>query len=139
MTISLLIIPILSFALAQLIKTVVFWHHDKDLRVSNFFTDGGMPSAHSATMSSLTTMIFLTEGLTSTFFVALFVSMVVFRDAYGVRLETSKQAILINKMIKSLKMSHEKALKELVGHTKTQTFFGVILGIAVAVVAHALM
>ncbi len=130
------IVPIIAFCLAQIIKSCVFWYHDKNFHVSNLFTDGGMPSGHSATMSSLTMIIYLVDGFTTTFLVSFFVSLVVFRDAYGVRLETSKQAVIINKVVKDLKISHEKRLKELIGHTKTQTFFGIVLGVVVALLAY---
>ncbi len=61
-------------------------------------------------------------------------------DAMGVRLETGKQAKILNEMITLLealgqsKLSMEKKLKEFVGHTPTQVMAGMLLGIAVAAI-----
>ncbi len=61
-------------------------------------------------------------------------------DAMGVRLETGKQAKLLNEMVALFealgqpKLSMEKRLKEFVGHTPSQVIAGMLLGIAVAVI-----
>ena len=65
-------------------------------------------------------------------------------DASGVRLETGKQAVLLNKMMESFarlgdpNISAEQRLKEFVGHTKLQVLMGALLGIAVAALCNVL-
>ena len=67
-------------------------------------------------------------------------AIIVMHDAMGVRLETGKQAKLLNEMVTLLealgqpKLSMEKKLKEFVGHTPSQVMAGMLLGIVVAVV-----
>ena len=62
--------------------------------------------------------------------------MVICRDAVGVRLETGKQAVILNE-IKHL-FNNEKIdeikLKEFVGHTPVQVVAGVLWGSTVAII-----
>ena len=60
-------------------------------------------------------------------------------DAMGVRRETGKQAKVINNMMDwfvqmDSDISPEEKLKEFVGHSPTQVFFGALLGIIVGFV-----
>jgi acid phosphatase family membrane protein YuiD len=90
-----------------------------------------MPSGHSATMAGLTMALFYSGGFSPVFYLALFVTLIVFRDATGVRLESSRQAAILNKMLKKAE-PHHKLLKELIGHTRRQVLAGAIIGVVVA-------
>ena len=110
--------------------------------ISRLFGDGGMPSGHSATVSSLACMTGLVYGMDSfQFAVTAILAIIVCHDATGVRLETGKQAILLNEIIESMDImfSHEAAevkLKEMVGHTPFQVLAGIALGIVDAIVVY---
>ena len=100
---------------------------------------GGMPSSHSATVTGLTVGCLLAESAKSpAFAIALFMAMVVIYDAMGVRLETGKQAQVINEMFELLDrltvedLSMDVKLKEFVGHTPMQVVAGCVLGMIVA-------
>jgi acid phosphatase family membrane protein YuiD len=95
-----------------------------------------MPSAHSATVSSLCVFSLLHFGPdTFQFAVTLFLSIIVCHDAMGVRHETGKQAVLINELIEGfqkMKVEHKLPaieLKEFVGHTPLQVVAGIALGV----------
>ena len=61
------------------------------------FGDGGMPSCHSATVTSLATITGISFGLASfEFGVATILAIVVCHDAMGVRRETGIQAKVLN-------------------------------------------
>ena len=99
-----------------------------------------MPSAHSATVCALATTIFINVGPSSTeFAIAAILAIIVMHDACGVRLETGKQAQILNEMIEMFNnmsdksISPEEKLKEFVGHTKLQVFMGALLGIFIAI------
>ena len=99
-----------------------------------------MPSSHTATVFSLALMVGFTSGWGSPLFAtAAIFAGVVMHDATGVRRETGKQAVVILDMIKELQdyfseknatMKAEK-LKVLVGHSRLQVFFGMVLATAV--------
>lgn len=110
--------------------------------VKRFFGDGGMPSSHTATVSSLATFTGLAYGFASfQFAIGALFTMIVCRDAVGVRMETGKQNMIINelkKMIESKEIAEIK-LKKFVGHTPLQVLGGLIVGIAVAVIMYLII
>jgi acid phosphatase family membrane protein YuiD len=68
-------------------------------------------------------------------------AIIVCHDAMGVRMETGKQAMILNEIIDSFDIifSNEMAevkLKEMVGHTLPQVLAGVALGILDAIVVY---
>jgi len=97
---------------------------------------GGMPSSHSAAVSSLATGIAIIDGMGSTLFaLALWFAAVTMYDAAGIRRSAMIQAKILNQMIDELFQGHpisEVKLRELLGHTPIEVFVGMLLGIGVA-------
>ena len=138
-----LLIGLSSWFWAQLIKTIIHAIVTKSIDFTRLIGDGGMPSGHSATVSSLATAAALVYGLGSFEFAMAFIfAIVVCKDAMGVRLETGKQAAIINDIVEAFNVltSEEKLpdakLKEFVGHTPLQVIAGILLGIVNAVLLH---
>lgn len=136
---DILIAGLLSWMAAQIVKTILYAAINKELNLTRLMGDGGMPSAHSATVTAVAVMTGLTCGFSSSLFaVACIVAIIVMHDAMGVRLETGKQAKILNEMVALFaalgqpKLSMEKRLKEFVGHTPLQVLVGMFLGFAVA-------
>ena len=139
-----LLIGLSSWFWAQLIKTIIHAIVTKRVDFTRLVGDGGMPSGHSATVSSLATAAALVYGLGSfEFAIALVFAIVVCKDAMGVRLETGKQAAIINDIVEAFNVltSEEKLsdakLKEFVGHTPLQVIAGILLGIVNAVLLYS--
>ena len=100
-----------------------------------------MPSAHSATVTSVALSCGYVCGFDSpTFALALIFAFVVMHDAMGVRLETGKQAKVLNDLMEILytEGTYEQKLKEFVGHTPLQVISGFILGVIVSSVVFLL-
>ena len=138
-----LISGLIGWASAQILKTIIFLIVNKKLKLERLFGDGGMPSGHSATVSAVALSTGWQCGFDSAIFaVAMIIAIVVMHDAMGVRLETGKQAKVINDMTELLEklsgteLSNEEKLKEFVGHTPFQVVMGCILGVAVAAILH---
>jgi acid phosphatase family membrane protein YuiD len=133
-----LIIPICSWAIAQLLKVVVVLLQKKQLNLSYLVSSGGMPSSHSAFVSALATSVALIEGLGSVAFgISTIFALVVIYDAAGVRRSVAQQSIVLNRIMAEIRSRRPlielgRDLKELVGHTQMQVVVGVLLGIAVA-------
>ena len=132
-----------SWFWAQLIKTVLHAIVTKKLDLTRLVGDGGMPSGHSATVSSLAASAAFVYGLGSFGFAMAFIfAIVVCKDAMGVRLETGRQAVIINDIVEAFNVlaSEEKLpdakLKEFVGHTPLQVIAGILLGTANALVLY---
>jgi acid phosphatase family membrane protein YuiD len=135
-----LIAGVLGWATAQVLKTIVHLIVNRKLSWERLIGDGGMPSAHSATVTAVAVAAGIECGFDSPIFaVAAILAIIVMHDAMGVRLETGKQAKVINNMLDwflelDSDLPPEEKLKEFVGHTPTQVFFGALLGIIVGIV-----
>lgn len=130
-----LITGLSSWLIAQVLKTVIHCILYKKLELRRIYGDGGMPSGHSATVSSLATMCGLCFGAGSVeFAISAIVAIIVCHDAMGVRRETGKQAEVLNELLRFLESGREADLKELVGHTPLQVWAGILIGIANALV-----
>ena len=137
-----LLVSLSSWFVAQVLKTILYALETKKLDITRLFGDGGMPSGHSATVTSLAILSALTYGTDSfQFAVTAILAIVVCHDAMGVRLETGKQAVKINEILEVFELIHpdkisEANLKEFVGHTPIQVMAGILLGIANACVMY---
>lgn len=131
---------VIGWFFAQVLKTITHLIVYKKLVWERLVGDGGMPSAHSATVCALATTIFINIGPDSTeFAIAAILAIIVMHDACSVRLEAGKHAQILNEMIEIFdnisdkSLSTEEKLKEFVGHTKLQVFMGALLGIGIAI------
>ena len=128
----------LSWALAQIIKTIIHLITTKKFVPERLIGSGGMPSCHSAAVCALVTSLIINEGVGS-YLVAIagLLAIVVMYDATGVRRETGNQAKVLNEFIDLFKkngseISNDDRLKEFVGHSPLQVLCGAILGICFA-------
>ncbi len=137
-----LMVGIASWAVAQILKVIIHAAVYKKLEWERLFGDGGMPSGHSATVTSVATISALVCGFGSfQFAIAAILAIIVCHDAMGVRRETGKQAVIIIEMIELLEAMTKKdlpeaKLKEFVGHTPLQVIAGSLIGIANACFMH---
>ena len=133
-----LVSAMLSWLAAQIIKIFTGLYQSKQMSITNIlFGTGGMPSSHSASVLGLTTAAAIRYGLDSPYFaICAILSVIVMIDASGVRYETGKQAVLLNKITKEIFSGKPElmnsGLKELVGHTPLQVIMGALLGFGVA-------
>lgn len=136
-------VPILAWAIAQLAKVLINAIVERRFIFERLYGDGGMPSGHSATVSALMAICGWSYGFGSAAFaISTMLAVIVVHDATGVRREAGKHATSIIKIIETLNRSiiekdekiRTEKMKELVGHTPLQAFFGVLLGWLVVVI-----
>ncbi len=143
----LIMIGIVSWMLAQLIKSLIFLCRNKRLDFKTISGSGGMPSAHSALVCSVAVGTAHEYGFGSPLFsLAFTLAVIVMYDAMGVRRAAGQQAKAINDIAEYLKENKcnlpdggeylkntASQLNESLGHTPLEVFAGVVLGICVAV------
>ena len=140
-----LITGVSSWAVAQVIKVIIHAIIYKTLAWERLFGDGGMPSGHSATVSSLAVICGLICGTGSAqFAISAILAIIVCHDATGVRWETGKQAQLLNELVEAFNDLSKDALpevklKEFVGHTPVQVLAGILIGVANAFVMYMVL
>lgn len=150
-------VSILSWFVAQVIKTLLAYIPSKRLNWERMVGSGGMPSSHSAFVCATAIGIAKKAGYASpSFALAIAFAAVVMYDAMGVRRAAGEQAKVINKMVidfrdvfdmlkeevDALTKGHPpeeadgeenpKRLKEFLGHTPLEVLCGAILGITIA-------
>lgn len=135
-----LMTAVFSWFVAQVLKTAIDAYFNKGINWERMTGSGGMPSSHSSTVVSLAVAIGVSYGVDSTLFaLALIFAIVVMYDATGVRRETGKQAVILNRLLLDNPFSwtgeeFDKKLKEYVGHTPLQVLMGAILGMLIALI-----
>ena len=137
-----LMVPVSAWLIAQIIKIIINLAVNRKFDISRLFGDGGMPSGHSATVTSLAVLTGWGCGLFSPIFaISGILAIIVMNDASGVRFEAGKHATSIKQIadiINSMLSSKDEAirterLKELVGHTPLQVLCGALLGATVSI------
>jgi len=128
----------ISWFLAQSLKVVIYRYEEGRWNLLHFLEAGGMPSAHSATVTALTLAIGLSMGFdTALFTVCLVFALIVMYDATGVRRAAGKQAELLNKIVDDIyatgKIRIEK-LKELLGHDPIEVVAGAGLAVVITLI-----
>lgn len=99
---------------------------------------GGLPSNHSAIVSSMAALIALKEGIGHPAFgIAITLAFIVMLDANSLRQQVGKHAVAINKLVAGV--SDHQVLRERMGHTRLEIFAGIIVGIAVATAMNNLL
>jgi acid phosphatase family membrane protein YuiD len=138
MVIPYFVYPIISFCLAQGTKILIKALNKKKLVWRDLVAYSDMPSGHTATVVSLSTIMFLSQGLRSPEFALAFVfMMIVITDAIGLRNYLGQHGKTLNVLVKDLKEddyldnSYPKQL-ERIGHTPMQVLIGAVLGFLVS-------
>jgi acid phosphatase family membrane protein YuiD len=133
-----LIAGLVSWGIGQSIKVPIEYLRTREWNWALLFSAGGMPSTHSALMSSVTLSIGLFDGFNTPLFALAFaVSMVVMYDATGIRRQAGMHAqkinLLINELFSGQPISDEQ-LKEVLGHSPLQVLMGILLGTSISLV-----
>ena len=140
-----LYVPLLSWLAAQICKTIIYLILSGKLDLERMFGAGGMPSAHSALVCSMTIATARKFGVSSPFFAFAFIlAAIVMYDAMGVRRAAGEQAKVLNRIVDDWMNEEDdeenpmrengKRLKEKVGHTPFEVLSGALLGILMAMI-----
>jgi len=138
-----LIAALVAMVLAQIIKFPINIIVNKKIDLMIIFSNGGMPSSHSAFVSSLTTALGIEYGVDSPYFaIATVFAFITMWDAKGIRYQASKHAKILNiliqdfqNLLENLKYKTKRThvpLKELLGHKPFEVLVGALFGIVVA-------
>ncbi|HZG59400.1 MAG TPA: divergent PAP2 family protein [Anoxybacillus sp.] len=139
-----------TIGLAQFLKIPIKQLKTRKWDWSLFFETGGMPSSHSAGVSSLATYIALQRGIrTIDFALAALFGLIVMYDAQGVRRQAGELAIHLNSLAEEVKKLEndpkqyvyerkKERISERLGHQPIEVVGGALLGIFTGAIAHFL-
>lgn len=121
----LFLIPVVVLVLSELAKLLVGRIRTGEWR-DHFFHPGGMPSSHSAFVTSLLILVGRKLGTDSVEFSIAFVfASIVWYDAMSARRALGQQAAVLNRL------QHWKHLSERLGHSFKEVLAGIVFGAAV--------
>lgn len=133
-----LITMLTAWLLAQIIKIPLDYLYTHRWNWALLLSVGGMPSSHSALLTSATLAVGLYHGFDNPLFaIGVAITMVVTYDAAGVRRQAGIHAQRINVLFDELLRGHpvdQNELREVLGHTPLEVAGGVLFGIVVATV-----
>ncbi|MDR2096509.1 MAG: divergent PAP2 family protein [Treponema sp.] len=130
-----------SWFFAQLIKMLIVLigsrkRNPRELLATIAWRTGGMPSSHAALVSAMTTSVGFQEGIGSNLFmVSLFITLIVLRDAVGVRRASGIQGRTLNNLGRNVSERigiDYHPVKEVYGHKPLEVAMGSLLGIFIA-------
>ena len=149
-----LLAALFGIIFAQFVKIPIHYLLNGKLDWKLMTSTGGMPSSHSAAVTSLTTAIAFEAGLDSPLFAvsAIFAVIVMF-DATGIRYQAGQQALIINQMRVDFQTFVQEAkgwqqkdgpqkiqeLKTLLGHKPSEVFAGAVTGILISVIIYTFL
>lgn len=133
-----LIVPFSVWFAIQTFKVIYDLVTTKKFNFKRILGAGGMPSSHTAIVTSLATMIGKAYGTDSAIFaLSVIFACVVMYDAAGVRRAAGKQAKLLNKIVETPGLSSVQVTEKLVevlGHSPKQVFVGALIGIVIGLI-----
>jgi acid phosphatase family membrane protein YuiD len=131
-------VMLVAWLLAQVVKLPLDFLYTRRWNWALLLSVGGMPSSHSALLTSATMAVGLYHGFDNPLFaLGVAITMVVTYDAAGVRRQAGIHAQRINVVFQELLRGHpidQKELREVLGHTPLEVAGGVLFGILVATV-----
>lgn len=127
MDFSYLVTPVLTWLVVGPIKFLINSARQRRWAF-NLVGNGGFPSNHSATVTSMATLIALREGIGHPAFgVAVTLCFIVMIDANSLRRHVGRQAAAINRL--AADTAGHTTLRERMGHTLVEIGGGVVTGI----------
>ncbi len=128
---------LVAWAIAQGLKVPITLLAKRRFDFMRLVSPGGMPSSHSALVTSMAVAVGRVKGFASSETAIAFVlAFVVMYDSAGVRRAAGAQASVLNQIIDEVFQAghiREERLRELLGHTPIEVFAGAILGTVVAI------
>lgn len=136
MTISIYILaPAIAWFVAQGAKYIIDAYKKRSWRnLRRLYLSGNMPSAHSATVTALLTVVYFKDGSDSAIFgvTALFAAIIIY-DAVMLRRSSGEQGGALVRLLREVnsKIAEPRVAK---GHTPVEALVGSLLGIGIALV-----
>ena len=136
MDVSYVLTPCLAWLAAGGAKFIINSIKAKELAFS-LIGYGGLPSNHSAIVSSMAAIIALKEGIGHPAFgVAATLAFIVILDANSLRQQVGKHAVLINQL--AAQAADHQRLRERMGHTRLEIAAGIAVGVLIAIAVNTI-
>ena len=139
MYLELIIVPIITIFLAQMLKLATDDYKGNFNIINIFGRYGGMPSTHATYLASLGTLLVWVYSFNSAIFALWFMlTVIVLRDAMGLRQEVSRHTLAIEEIAKKTNSTTPKLTRR-VGHKPIEVIAGLAFGISITIIIKVLI
>ena len=129
---------LMAGAVSQILKIIIITvKHKQKFSFNDLIVTGGMPSTHSALVSSLAAIIFLEQGSSALFFVVLTFSLIILRDSMGVRRSVGEEGKAIEKIVKYERIKIDR-FRYALGHSPIEVIIGLVIGLVSAILVYSI-
>ncbi len=129
-----LLAPAVAWFVAQFLKYILNRGAHKGSRWRLLYQSGNMPSAHTATLVALTTVIGVRDGVTGGLFALAFVmTAMTAYDAVMVRRSGGEQGIALRKLLEISPFKKDPLPYHALGHRPLEVAVGALIGVTVAI------
>ena len=123
-----------SYLIAVLLKASIISFTDHILELNKGFSNGGMPSLHTALISSLSAALLINRGFDELFLLSLVLTIIIASDAIKVRYNLGLQAEKLNSLLKK-----NDKIPVVRGHKLSQVLVGALIGISSSIVVSIIL
>lgn len=130
-----LMAPAIAWFLAQLTKYLLNRRGQKGQQWRLLYQSGNMPSAHTATLVALTTVVGIQDGTASGLFaVSVVMTAIAAYDAVMVRRSGGEQGLALRKLLEISPFTKDPLPYHALGHRPLEVAVGALVGVVVGVV-----
>lgn len=127
---------VIAWTFVNVLKPILTWIREKRISLKTIFTNGGMPSGHTVSVTSLACALYLEAGFSTIFVFGVIFALLIIYDALRVRTIIGQQSHIINQLMEN-EPGFEK-LDEQVGHKASEVVASIILGIVIPILVYAI-
>jgi len=139
---KIVLIPFVIVILGQILKAIIKIKKGQNFNRGILISYGGMPSTHTAFSLSVLILVFVYEGFSASFAIAVVFTILMIRDALGIRIYMENHSKAINRLLKNLPQNYTKGLKaqeEHIGHTVPEILGGAIFSIILTILLYLIL
>ena len=127
-----LIAPLVAWLVAQFLKFLLNSRAQKGQRWRLLYQSGNMPSAHTATLVALTTIVGIQDGTASGLFaVSCVMTAVAAYDALMVRRSGGEQGLALRRLLEISPFKKDPLPYQALGHRPLEVAVGALLGVLI--------
>lgn len=134
------IATILAFSISQAIKYYLSVRKNGPQNAGLWYQSGNMPSAHTATMVALTTVVAFRDGTESGLFaVTAVITAITMYDSMMARRAAGEQGLAVRKLLSMSAFSKDPLPHQALGHRPLEVIVGFILGLSIGIIVAILI
>lgn len=133
-SIAYLAAPLIGWLIAQASKNFLNKTRTGSAGIGKYLRSGDMPSAHTAVVITLATVIFAHEGFSGLFAVTFWFAAITIYDALVARRSIGEQGVSLVKLLKRSELAKEPLPRVAIGHKPLEVLGGAVIGIVVGLV-----